>query len=178
MKLMLQQNSVKKGGDMKIKTSQLGLLLCTSLILSYIESQISFPFAVPGMKLGLPNMAIVMVLYLFGWKEALLINASRILLSGFMFGSLFGILFSLSGALISGFIMILVKHFDLFSIKGTSICGGVSHNVGQLLVAAFIVKTSGIMYYTPALMIAGLITGLLIGIIAEAVIPVVKKKIR
>ncbi|MCR5771034.1 MAG: Gx transporter family protein [Butyrivibrio sp.] len=159
---------------MKTKAAQLGMLLGVALVLSYVESLIPFAFGIPGMKLGLPNAAILIVLYLYGWKEALIINILRIVLSGFMFGSMFGILFSLSGALISFIVMCLVKRLDIFSIKGVSICGGVSHNIGQMLVAVFVVKTSGIMYYLPVLMVGGVITGILIGIISQSIIPRIK----
>lgn len=156
---------------MKPKVAQLGLLLGVALILSYVESLFPFAFGVPGMKLGLPNLAIVLTLYLFGWKDALIVNIARILVSGFLFGSLFGILFSLSGALISFLFMVIAKKTTLFSIKGTSVCGGVMHNVGQMFVAVFIVSTSGILYYLPVLMIAGAVTGFVNGVIAEAVLP-------
>ena len=109
----------------------MGLLLAVALVLSYIESVIPLNFGIPGMKLGLPNLAVVLTLYLFGWKEALLINLTRILLSGFMFGNMAGILFSLAGA--------------------------------------------GIMYYLPVLLIAGVMTGALNGIIAMRTGPYLKK---
>ena len=77
---------------MKTKAAQLGMLLGVALILSYVESLIPFAFGIPGMKLGLPNAAILIVLFIFGWKEALAINVLRIVVSGFLFGSMFGIL--------------------------------------------------------------------------------------
>ena len=156
---------------MKTKAAQLGMLLGVALILSYVESLIPFAFGIPGMKLGLPNAAILIVLFLFGWKEALAINVLRIVVSGFLFGSMFGILFSLTGAIVSFVVMCIAKRLDIFSIKGVSICGGVSHNIGQMLVAVFVVKTSGILYYLPVLMVGGIITGVLIGIISENIIP-------
>ena len=162
---------------MKTKAAQLGMLLGVALILSYVESLIPFAFGIPGMKLGLPNAAILIVLFLFGWKEALAINVLRIVVSGFLFGSMFGILFSLAGAIISFIVMCIAKKLDVFSIKGVSIRGGVSHNIGQMLVAVYVVKTSGILYYLPVLMIGGLITGILIGIISENIIPRIRKSV-
>ena len=159
---------------MKTKAAQLGMLLGVALILSYVESLIPFAFGIPGMKLGLPNAAILIVLFLFGWKEALAINVLRIVVSGFLFGSMFGILFSLAGAIISFIVMCIAKKLDVFSIKGVSICGGVSHNIGQMLVAVYVVKTSGILYYLPVLMVGGIITGVLIGIVSENIIPRIK----
>lgn len=156
----------------------MGLLLATALILSYIESLIPFFFGVPGMKLGLPNMAIVMALYMFGWKEAIVINVFRIVISGFLFGNMYGILFSLSGAVISFIAMLIIKSTDRFSMTGTSIIGGVFHNIAQILVAAFVVKTSGIIYYMPVLIIAGVITGFINGTIASQVMTHIRRIIK
>lgn len=156
----------------------MGLLLATALILSYIESLIPFFFGVPGMKLGLPNMAIVMALYMFGWKEAIVINVFRIVISGFLFGNMYGILFSLSGAVISFIAMLIIKSTDRFSMTGTSIIGGVFHNIAQILIAAFVVKTSGIIYYMPVLIIAGVITGFINGTIASQVMTHIRRIIK
>ena len=154
-------------GYMKTKkTALLGLVLAYAMILSYIESMIPFFFGVPGMKLGLPNMAIVFLLYLYGEKEAILINVLRIVLTGLLFGSMFGIMFSIAGAVISFITMSIVKKSDILDVRGVSICGGVAHNIGQLLIAAFLVKTSGIMYYLPVLLIAGSLCGFINGFIA------------
>ena len=156
----------------------MGLLLATALILSYVESLIPFFFGVPGMKLGLPNMAIVMALYMFGWKEAIVINVFRIVISGFLFGNMYGILFSLSGAVISFIAMLIIKSTDRFSMTGTSIIGGVFHNIAQILVAAFVVKTNGIIYYMPVLIIAGVITGFINGTIASQVMTHIRRIIK
>ena len=163
--------------QLRLKISQTGLLLAVSLILSYIESVLPFNFGIPGMKLGLPNLAIVLTLYLFGWKEALLINISRIVLSGFMFGNLAGILFSLAGASVSFIFMQAAKKSKWFSAGGVSIIGGVMHNAGHLLIAVLVVNTVGILYYLPILLIAGMITGGLIGIIVMKTIPYLRKMV-
>ena len=152
------------------KTAWLGLILAYAMILSYIESFIPFFGGVPGMKLGLPNMAIVFLLYTYGKAESLLINILRIVLTGFLFGSMFGIMFSVSGAAISFIVMCLLKKADILDIRGVSVCGGVAHNMAQLFIAAFVVKTSGIMYYLPLLLISGAICGFLNGFIAEIMI--------
>lgn len=151
----------------------MGLLLAVALILSYVESLIPFFFWIPGMKLGLANLAVVLTLYLYDWREALLINFCRIIIAGFLFGNLYMILYSLAGGTASFLIMLIMRHCGYFSIKGVSIGGGVAHNIGQLLVACLVVETTGIIYYLPILMIAGLVTGLLIGILAGLVMPLV-----
>ncbi len=156
---------------MKLKTAQLGLLLAFALVLSYIEAILPISFGIPGIKLGLPNLAILICLYLFGWKEGILVNLCRIFLSGFLFGNMVAILYSLCGAALSFLFMVLLKRTDRFSILGVSICGGVMHNVGQLLIAIYIVRINGILWYLPVLLIAGMITGALIGIISGRVLP-------
>lgn len=148
------------------KLVTIALFTTTALMLSYIESLFPFFFGVPGMKLGLANLAVVIALYFYGWREALTVNALRIILSGLLFGNLFSILFSLGGALISFLCMVSARKLGL-SLYGVSMAGGVFHNVGQLLIAAFIVQTVEIGYYAPFLLTAGLVTGLLIGVLGK-----------
>ncbi len=150
--------------------TKMGLLLALSLIFSYIEFIIPFNFTVPGMKLGLANLAVVLTLYLFGERDAFLIDVLRVILSGFLFGNLAGILFSLAGAVLSFAAMVVARKLKIFSICGVSICGGIFHNIGQIIIAMFVVKTMGIIYYLPVLLITGVITGALIGISSAAVL--------
>ena len=159
---------------MKNKTAFMGLLLAFALILSYIETLIPFQTGIPGVKLGLANLAVVLSLYLFTWKEAILLTTLKAVLSGLMFGNLFMIIYSLAGALISCMIMILLKKTGGFNVPIVSVAGGVMHNMGQLLVAVFVVETYSIFYYIPVLMIAGLITGLVIGSVAALVLPYIQ----
>ena len=98
-----------------------------------------------------------------GVKEAFLVNISRALLSGFLFGSMSSILYSLSGAVLSLLVMTLLKKTDRFSISGVSMAGGVFHNIGQLTMAALVLETTAVWYYLPVLIITGSITGFLIG---------------
>ena len=151
------------------KTAVLGLLIALSLIFSYVESVIPVPLVVPGAKLGLPNTLILLVLYTYGVKEAVLVNAARIGLSGFLFGNMFGILYSLAGAAVSFAVMLLAKKSTLFPMKAVSILGGVFHNIGQILVAAFLVSGISVMAYLPVLLVAGVVTGLCNGILAEMI---------
>lgn len=148
----------------------MGLFLALALICSYVESLIPFYFGVPGVKLGLTNIVVVMALYCIGAKEAFLISVLRILLAGFLFGNMFGILYSLAGGLLSFGIMLLLKKTGKFRIISVSVAGGVSHNMGQLVVAALVVENYHIFYYGTVLIIAGIITGFIIGIISQEVI--------
>lgn len=151
------------------KTAVLGLFTALSLIFSYIESILPVPLVVPGAKLGLPNTLILLLIYAYGWREALVVNFVRILLSGFMFGNMFSIVYSLAGAAFSFIFMTLAKKAKIFPMKSVSILGGVFHNVGQMIVAVFLVSGMSVMTYLPVLLVAGVITGLCNGILAEII---------
>ena len=152
------------------KVAIFGVFTALALIFSYVELLIPINFGIPGAKLGLANLMTVLVLYKMGIKEALALSMTRIILSGFMFGNLFGILYSLSGGLLSFLVMVLLKKSDRFSVAGVSIGGGTAHNIGQLFVAMVVVQTYQVVYYLPVLLVAGEVTGLLIGLVAKEVL--------
>lgn len=154
---------------MRNRAAYFGVFTALALILGYVESLIPIQFGVPGIKLGLANLIIVMVLYMRGWKEALLLSVVRIVLSGFIFGNLFSILYSLAGGMLSLLVMALMVKISRFSTVGISIAGGVCHNIGQLIVAMLAVETWQVGFYLPVLLISGVITGALIGITAGEV---------
>lgn len=145
----------------------LGLFLAFALILGYVEALLPVSFGIPGVKLGLANLAVLFVLYLRGIRDACIIDVLRILLSGFLFGNLYSILYSMAGGLLSFLVMVLLKKSGSFSIVGVSVAGGVFHNLGQLAVAVLVVETIGIFYYVPPLLLAGVLTGFLIGFLAK-----------
>lgn len=145
------------------KTAYLGLFAAIAIIFGYVESLIPFFAGIPGMKLGLANLAVLFILEKYSWKEAALVSTVRILVIGFLFGNMFSILYSLAGAALSLTVMTLMKKFSGFSILGVSVAGGVSHNIGQLIVASLIVENTSLLYYAPVLLISGVATGLLIG---------------
>ncbi len=152
----------------------MGLLLAFALILSYVETLIPLGVGIPGIKLGLANLAVVLCLYLFGWKEAMLLTIIKALLCAFLFGNLFMLLYSLSGAILSALVMSALKYSHAFHVPVVSAAGGVAHDLGQLLVAAMVVDTYSVFYYMPVLIIAGLLTGLAIGAAASLVLPYVQ----
>jgi len=160
---------------MKHKTVILGFLLALSLILSYIESLLPLAIGIPGMKLGLPNLVVVILLYLYGGREAFAINLLRIVLSGFLFGNLSAILYALAGAVCSFFVMFLLQKTERFSMMGVSIGGGVFHNIGQVFTAVLVVETFAPAFYLPLLLIVGAITGFLIGLIGSRVLPLLDR---
>lgn len=152
------------------KTAYLGVFLAIALICSYIETLIPFHFGIPGIKLGLTNIVVILMLYCVGTKESFLISVLRILLVGILFGNLISILYSLSGGMLSFLVMYLLKKTNRLSCISVSVAGGISHNLGQILVAAVIVSNFNILFYIPVLLVAGLATGLLIGILAQELI--------
>lgn len=155
---------------MKNRAAYFGVFTALALIFSYIETLIPIQFGVPGIKLGLANLIIVIVLYRTGWREALLLSVVRVVLAGFIFGNLFSIVYSLAGGILSLAVMALLKKTERFSVIGISIAGGVCHNIGQLIVAMVVVETYQVGYYLPVLLIAGVITGAVIGAVAGEVL--------
>lgn len=156
------------------KTAYLGLFAAMAIICGYVESLIPFFTGIPGIKLGLANLAVLFILIKYSWKEAALVSIVRIFVIGFLFGNLFSILYSLAGAALSLMIMTLMKKKTDFSIVGISITGGVSHNIGQLIIAVLIVENTSLLYYAPALLISGVATGLVIGILTKEVLRRIK----
>ena len=152
------------------KLALCGLLTALALIFAYVEVLIPLSFAMPGIKLGLANIVVVIALYTLGPAYGLFINAARVLLSALLFGNMFSAMYSLAGCLLSFVVMLLLKKTGLFSLCGVSMAGGVFHNLGQLCVAAFAMQTSSVWYYYPVLLLAGMATGIGIGIVASLVI--------
>lgn len=142
-----------------------GVFTAFALIVSYIESLIPFTIGIPGVKLGLPNAVIVAALFLLGTKETWLLNTVRVLAGGFLFGNLYSIIYSLAGAWLSFLVMAGLKKRKSVSVIGISIAGGVFHNAGQLFVAVLVLQTKSIFLYLPVLLVAGVVTGGLIGIL-------------
>ena len=112
----------------------------------------------------------MIALYCMGVREAIVINLVRIFFSGFTFGPASAILFSLAGAGLSLTVMGVCKKFRLFGMVGVSILGGVAHNIGQFLMAAFVVNTFGVFAYLPVLLAAGTVAGALIGLLGGMVV--------
>ena len=160
---------VNRKKTMKKKVGYLGVYLALALILSYVESLIPFYFGVPGMKLGLTNCIVVLMLYLTGPGDAFLVSVLRIILAGFMFGNAFSILYSLAGGLVSFFIMYLFKQMHCFHMITISILGGISHNLGQILVACFVISNFNLLFYFPFLLVGGMMTGACIGVISRRI---------
>ena len=153
-----------------MKTSKmtfLGLFCALAMILSFVETLLPpITTLFPGIKMGLPNIAIMFILYRIGWKEATIVSIIRVVLVSLLFGTVQSMLFSLSGAILSIAVMVLMKKFTSFSRASVSVVGGVFHNIGQIIVAYFITDTAQIVYYLPVLVISGTAAGILVGLVA------------
>lgn len=152
------------------KTAFLALSVTLGLILSYVEALTPVFAGVPGIKPGLSNILVVFLLYRYGLKEAVSVNLLRILIAGILFGNPFSIVYSLSGAVFAIIGMALLKRTGMFSVYGVSMAGGMLHNAGQILVAAFIVENYNIVLYLPVLIVSGCITGFIVGFIGGVII--------
>ena len=158
------------------KIALLGVLTSVALVLSYLEALLPpISTAAPGIKMGLPNIIIVFLLYKFGLKEALTVSAIRVFVVALLFGNVMTLAYSVAGAVLSLGLMTIFKKVKLFSIIGVSIIGGISHNLGQILVAIFLFDTIQIGYYMIILAITGTIAGVVIGIIGSILVKKLEK---
>ena len=155
------------------KLTRISILLSLSIVLSIIESIIPiFNGTIPGLKIGLANISIMTVLYIYGIKEAAFISIARIFIVGMLRTGLFNItfFFSLGGATLSLIAMFLVKKIKVFSIIGVSIVGSIFHTIGQIIIAILFVKNLNILYYLPFLILFAIPTGLVIGYMSKQII--------
>ena len=157
------------------KVAQYGLITALALVLSYLESLLP-PLGVPGVKLGLPNLAIVFALYRLNWKDACIISLVRVVLVTLLFGNGAALAYSVAGAALSLSLMGLLKRTEKFSPVGVSVAGGVAHNAGQILVAMALLETSRLAWYLPVLWISGTVAGVLIGVVSGVLVERVPDK--
>ncbi|MBQ4327217.1 MAG: Gx transporter family protein [Clostridia bacterium] len=147
------------------KVAFLGLSASLALLLSWIEFLLPPLYAaVPGIKIGLPNVVILVVLYLVGTKEAAAVSLVRLCVSSLLFGNPVMFVYSAAGAVLSLLLMILLKKLDQLSTVGVSVAGGVAHNIGQTVVAMLLLDTPQIAYYLIVLTVTGTISGIFIGL--------------
>ncbi|RGZ00960.1 Gx transporter family protein [Clostridium sp. AM58-1XD] len=150
--------------------SKYGMLIALAFIFSYIESLIPIPLPVPGMKLGLANLVTIVGLYTVGIPGTITVSLIRIVLVGMTFGNMFSMWYGLAGGALSLILMIVCRAAKWFSPVGVSVAGGVGHNIGQILIAAFVVENKGVFYYLPALMAGGVAAGAVIGLLGGMII--------
>lgn len=151
------------------KLTTLALLTAGAMILSYVEALLP-SVGIPGVKMGLANIAVIFALYRLGWKEALGISLVRVFMVSMLFGSMAALLYSLAGAALSLTVMALLKRLDRFSGTGVSVAGGVAHNAGQIIVAIALLGNVKLVYYYPILVLSGVAGGILTGLTAAMLI--------
>ena len=152
------------------RLAAIALTISFALILSYIESRIPPFVAIPGIKVGLANIAAIFTLYKFGTKEAVMVSLLRVLLVSMLFGTPVSLIYSISGAVLSLCVMILLKKLTPLHEVAVSVTGGVMHNVGQIAAASFMLSTNVVVYYLPFLLVSGTIAGIVVGIVAAILV--------
>ena len=152
------------------KVAFLGLSIALAMVLSFVESQIPAFVAIPGIKVGLPNLVMVFLLYKVGWKETVIVSIIRVVLVSMLFGNAQTMAFSIAGAVLSLAGMILLKKLKFFSCIAVSVVGGVLHNIGQIAMACLITQTVGVVTYLPVLLVSGTIAGVVIGLIGAMLV--------
>lgn len=154
------------------KIATCGVLAALAIVFGYVEHLIPFPIGIYGIKLGIANICIIVLMYAVDAKTAIAVNLIRIAVCGILFGNVTSFIYSLVGGSCSFAVMLLLKKADRFSIVGVSVCGGVAHNVAQIIAAVFLFDELRIAFYLPVLLICGTITGELIGMVS---IPIIKR---
>lgn len=153
---------------MKTDTKKITLsavMTAFALVLSYVELLIPPIWsAVPGIKMGLPNIVIIFLLYKLSFMYAFSVSIIRTFMVALLFGNVLSLAYSISGAVLSLGIMWLLKKTNLFSTVGVSIAGGVFHNLGQIITAIIIMQTKEIGYYMIVLIPSGIIAGIFVGL--------------
>ena len=156
------------------KLTSLALAISFALILSFIESRIPAFVAIPGVKVGLANIAIIFMLYKFGIKEAIIVSIIRVVMVSILFGSVASLFYSIAGAVLSLTVMIILKCITPLKEVAISVVGGVMHNVGQIIMASILLDTNVVVYYLPFLLVSGPIAGIVVGITAALLIQKIK----
>lgn len=152
----------------------MAFVIAFAMILSFVESRIPAFVAIPGVKVGLANIAVIFTLYKFGVKEAVTVSIIRVLLISMLFGSPVSLIYSISGATLSLASMILLKKLTPLTEVTISVTGGVMHNVGQIAAASFMLSTNVVFYYLPFLLVSGTVAGVVVGIASAILIKRVK----
>lgn len=160
---------------MSKKIAYYGIFAALAIIVGYIEMMFPLPIAIPGVKLGIANVVVLTALYVMGVKSAFYVSLIRILISALLFKGFGSLIFSASGALLSFVVMAAVYRFKGVSPVGVSVLGGIFHNVGQLAAAGIVINNLKIVYYVPVLLVSGVITGFLTGVIVKYVCTHLKK---
>ena len=156
------------------KLVTLAVTISVAMILSFVESRIPAFVAIPGVKVGLANIAVIFALYKMGWREAIVVSVIRVLLVALLFGSVVSLAYSIAGALISLSLMMLLRKIGIFTEIAVSVVGGITHNIGQILIAFLLLETKVVFYYLPFLLVSGVIAGIAVGVASALLIKRIK----
>ena len=159
-----------------LQLTTMAFIIAFAMILSFLESRIPAFVAIPGVKVGLANIAVIFTLYKLGVKEAITVSIIRVLMIAMLFGSAVSLIYSVCGAILSLASMILLKKLTPLTEVAISVTGGVMHNVGQIAAASFMLSTNVVVYYLPFLLVSGTIAGVVVGIASAILIKRVKFK--
>ena len=152
------------------KIAAMGLLVALAMVLSWVEQLVPLSVQVPGVKLGLANLAVIFALYRLGARAAWTVSLLRVALVSITFGNAYSLWYSLAGAVLSLLVMGLLRKTGRFSLLGVSVAGAVSHNLGQIAVAAAVLGSASMVYYLPVLLASGVLAGVCIGVVAAILV--------
>ena len=148
----------------------MGLLVALAMVLSWVEQLVPLSVQVPGVKLGLANLAVLFALYRLGVRAAWTVSLLRVALVSLTFGNAYSLWYSLAGAVLSLLVMGLLRKTGKFSLLGVSVAGAVSHNLGQIAVAAAVLGAASMAYYLPVLLVSGTAAGVCVGAVAAILV--------
>ncbi len=148
----------------------LGMITTVAFGLSFLESVITLPFLIPGMKLGLANIAVLYALFAFDVRSAVLIALAKLILSSILFGNPVSVMCSVAGTFFALIVSILLYRMNQVRVVLISTCAAVAHNIGQLVIISFVIDMNLIMGYMPVLIVEGCVAGILIGCVARFVL--------
>lgn len=148
------------------KIAAVGMLTALALILGWLDDILPLSSALPGLKLGLANLAVVFALYRLGIAHAAAVSTAKVLLSALLFGGISGLMYSAAGAAVSLLVMIMLKRLSQLSAVGVSAAGGAAHIAAQFCVAALITSTPAVLQLMPPLLAVGTLTGAALGLTA------------
>ena len=156
----------------------LSILLAISIVVSIIEAT-AIVIPIPGVKLGLANVVTLLIMFIYGERDAFMVLILRIVLVGLLIGTIFNVGFylSLAGGMVAYTMMFLFKRLNRFSLVGISIMGAFGHSVGQIVMAIFIIERVELIYYFPYILVLSVATGVVTGLVATRALVIMKKAV-
>ncbi|MEE0944692.1 MAG: Gx transporter family protein [Clostridia bacterium] len=154
--------------------TEIGVLCAIAAVLGYIEALLPPFVPVTGFKIGLANIAVMFALYRFGKKHAFFVMLVKVLITSLWFSGLNALIYSLFGGIFSWLAMVNAVKFKLSKV-GVGMCGGVFHNIGQIVVACLVLNTNTALYFAPMLLPLGLVSGAFVGMVVRVLIKYTEK---